>query len=190
MISSARQHRLERQHVALRRSVLERAGPAGAFRNVAAERRLPEACRIGRIEKADLLDGVLQIAGDDVRLHARQQVHLIDFQNAIHPLERQHDSAAGRHRAAGIAGAGAAGHERHTLVVAQLRDLRHFSRRAGKDDDIRSGALLRAVRAVGVSRRHVLKHERAADNAGGPRGEARRKSGHTIGRLRPCARAS
>ena len=53
---AGRQHRLEREHVALRRAVLERARPAGALGDVAADRRLLEAGRIRRIEQADALD--------------------------------------------------------------------------------------------------------------------------------------
>ena len=62
----------------------------------------------------------------------------------------------------------AARDDRHALVVAQLRELRDFLRRAWKDDEIGGRAFLRAVRAVGVARGRVLKHERAADDAGGP----------------------
>ncbi len=150
---SAREDRLERQHVALRRPVFERAWTAGAFCDVPAERRLPEARRIRRIEQADLFDRVLQVAGDDVRLDAGEQIELIDLENAIHPLERQHDAAADGHGAAGISGARAARHERHALVIAQLRELRHFLHvDPGQDDEIRGRALPACRRCRSVSR--------------------------------------
>ena len=63
-----RQDGLEPEHVALRRAVLERARTAGALGDVAADHRLPQRRRVGRIEQADLLDRVLQVAGDDVGL--------------------------------------------------------------------------------------------------------------------------
>ena len=112
---AGRQHRLEAEHVALGRAVLEGARPAGALRDVAAERAEPQRRRIGRIEQADLLDRVLQIAGDDVRLDDRQQVGFVDLEDAVHPLEREHDAAVRRDRAAGVAGAGAARHQRNAV---------------------------------------------------------------------------
>ena len=62
MTLAGRQHRFETEHVLLRHAVLERARSAGALGDVAADHRLPQAGRIRRIEQADALDGVLQIA--------------------------------------------------------------------------------------------------------------------------------
>ena len=53
-----------------------------------------EARGIGRIEQPDLLDRALQIAVDDVRLDDREQVELVDLEDAIQPLHREHDAAA------------------------------------------------------------------------------------------------
>ena len=64
------EHGLESQHVLLGRPVLECARTAGAFRDVAAERRLPEAGGIGRIEQPDFLDGVLQVVEYRPALHS------------------------------------------------------------------------------------------------------------------------
>ena len=144
-----RKHRLEAEHIALRRAVLEGARAAGALRDVAAERAQPQRRRIGRIEETDLLDRVLQVSGDDVRLDDRQQVGLVDFQDAVHPLERQHHAAARRHRAAGVAGAGAARHERHAVLVAQRRDRRHLMDVRRQDDGVSRRATLQRIGAVG-----------------------------------------
>ena len=103
----------------LRDAVLERARPAGALGDVAADHRLSQARRIRRIEQPDAFDRVLQIAGDDVRLDDREQVALVDLENAIQPLEAEDDAAVHRHGAAGVAGAAAARHERRARLVAQ-----------------------------------------------------------------------
>ena len=103
---------------------------------------------IGRIEQAARLDRFLQHAGDDVRLHDGEQVVFVDLEDAVEPLHRQHDAAAQRHRAAGIARARAARHERHAMLVAQRGDRRHFRGRAGNDDDVGGLAALQRVRAV------------------------------------------
>ena len=97
---AGRQHRLESEHVALGRAVLERARAARALGDVAADHRLVEAGRIRRIEQADLLDLGLQAPGHDVRLGHDEQVLLVDLEDPVEPLHRhqQRRRAAGRPR--------------------------------------------------------------------------------------------
>ena len=64
------------------------------------------------------------------------EVRLVDLEDAVHPLQREHDAALHRHGAAGVAGAGAARHERHAVRVAEPRDRRHLCAVSGNDDDI------------------------------------------------------
>ena len=101
---AGRQHRFEREHVALGRAVLERARAAGALGDVAADRRLAS----GWPDRADRTGRALRRrpAGRAVmtlRLHDGQQVVLVDLEDAVEPLHRQDDAAAERHRAAGVA---------------------------------------------------------------------------------------
>ncbi len=121
---AGRQHRLEAQHVLLGRPVLERARPAGALGDVAADDRLPQRRRVRRIEEPDLLDRVLEIAGDDVGFDDGDEVGFVDLEDAVHPLERDHDAAARRDRAAGVAGAAAARHHRDPVLRAEAHDRR------------------------------------------------------------------
>jgi hypothetical protein len=129
---------------------------------------LPQACGIGRVKQPDFLDGILQVACDDIRLNPCDKVDLIDVEDLIHPLERQYDSTARRHGAAAVTRAGASRHERYPSIVAQSCELRDFLRRAWKDDKIGGSGVFRAVRTVRFARGQVLKDERAADNAGSP----------------------
>lgn len=118
---AGRQHRLQSQHVAPGRAVLERPRAAGAFGHVAADHRPLQAGRVRRIEQADLLDRPLQARGDDVRLHDRQQTAFVDLEDPVQPLHRQHHAAGGGHRAAGVSGPGAARGQRYPFAVAQPR---------------------------------------------------------------------
>ena len=164
-----RQHGLESEHVLLRDAVLERARPARALGDVAADRRLPQAGRIRRIEQADALDGVLQVAGDHVRLDDREQVRLVDLEDAVHPLEAEDDAAAHRHRAAGVARcrrraarAASASRCRACAIAATSAAV------AGQHDDVGGMPARRAVDAVGRQRVRVDADVRVADDAAEP----------------------
>jgi hypothetical protein len=161
-----RQHRFEAKDVALRRAVFERARTTGAFGDVAANRRASERRGIGRIEQAASLDRLLQDAGDHVRLHDGEQVVFVDLEDAVEPLHRQHDTAAQRHRAAGVARARAARHERHAVLVTERGNRRHFRGRAGNGDDVGWLAALQRVGAVCLPRLVVCLDELRADDRG------------------------
>ncbi len=179
----------EGQHVAAGRAVLERARPAGALRQVAADGAFRLAGRIRRIEEPAGLDGALQVARDHVRLDDRQQVGLVDGQDAVEAGHGQHDAAADGHRAAGVAGAGAAHDERRAGVVAQPRDGRHLVDRAGRDHDL--GPMPVAERVLGVrdERRGRRRHPGLAGDGGqggaqvGPHGQ---RAGADEPRSRAC----
>ena len=93
---AGREHRLQRQDVAARGAVLHRARASGALRDVAAQGRDLQAGRIRRIEQPACLDGVLQLAGEDVGLHHGEQVLAVDLEDAVEALHRQQHPAAHR----------------------------------------------------------------------------------------------
>ena len=93
---AGRQDGLESEDVLLRRAVLEGARTAGTLGHVATDRRLPQRRGVRRVEEADALDGVLQIAGDDVGLDHGNEVDLVDLQDPVHPVHGQHDAAQAR----------------------------------------------------------------------------------------------
>ena len=171
------EHRLEPQHVLLGRAVLERARPAGALGDVPADDGLPQRRRVRRIEEPDLLDGVLEIAGDDVGFDDGDEVGFVDLEDAVHPLERDHDAAPRRDRPAGVAGAAAPRHHRHPVFGAQpdnRRDLRGVpgstTMSAGMPALERIGAVDRARLLVGAD---VLRTEcrlELGEDVGGQRG--------------------
>jgi hypothetical protein len=93
-------------------------------------------------------DGILKIARDDCRLHDRQQVLLVDVEDAIEPFHRHDHTATHGHRPTGVAGAGAADGERHTLVVAEARDGGDLRRVRGKKHQVGGMADLKRIDAV------------------------------------------
>ena len=93
---AGREHRFEPQDVLFRRAVLEGARAAGTLRDVTANRRQPQRRWVRGIEEPDALHGVLEVTRDDIRLDYRQEVDLIDFENAVHALEREHHTATHR----------------------------------------------------------------------------------------------
>ena len=76
-----------------------------------------------------------------------EQVDLVDLEDAVQPLHREHDAAVRRHRAAGVAGAGAAHDERHAVLVAEPRDGGHLRRVGRADHEVGRWPLPRASAA-------------------------------------------
>ena len=133
----------------LRRAVLEGARTAGTLGHVATDRRLPQRRGVRRVEEADALDGVLQIAGDDVGLDHGNEVDLVDLQDPVHPVHGQHDPAQAGHGPAGVAAAAAARDDRLAMRSARADD-RGDLRRVGREhDNVRGMAPLQCVGAVG-----------------------------------------
>ena len=165
---AGRQHGLERQHITFCRAVFERARPPGALGDVAANGRLPQPGRIGRIEQSDMLNGILEVAGDDIRLDASEEIHLIDLENPVHPFERHHNAASYGDGATCVTRAAASYDDRNAFIVAERGELSDLLSRGRKHDEIGRRTLPRAIGAVGVERGCVLKKKRAADDAGDP----------------------
>ena len=161
---AGRQHRLEPEDVVAGHPVLERARPAGVFADVAADRRPAEAGWVRRIEQPDALDGVLQVARDDVRLDDGDEVRLVDLEDPVQPLQAEHDAAPHGHGPAGVPGAGAARHERRPRLVAVAGDGGDLGRRPGQDDDVGEAAAIHPVNAVALAARVVGPDELVADD--------------------------
>jgi hypothetical protein len=91
---------------------------AGVFRDVAADGTGNLRGRIGRVIQAQMRhrfrDG--QIA--HARLHARQTVFGVDFQNPVETRQRQDHAIRQRQRAARQTGAGAARNHRYFVLPA------------------------------------------------------------------------
>ena len=73
---------------------------------------------------------------DDAGLDDGVAIAVVDFEDALHPRQRDHDAAADRQTTARQAGAGAARQEGHVELVADADDLHHLLGRGGKDDDV------------------------------------------------------
>ena len=155
---SGREHGLEAEHVLLGRAVLERTWAARAFGDIAANHRLPQRRRIGRIEEADLLDFILQVAGDDVRLDDGEEIRFVDLEDAVHPLERDDDASPDRNRPAGVAAAAPAGNDWQAMSRADLHDVRDLARVLREDDDVSGMPALQRVHAVRHARVVVRTH--------------------------------
>jgi hypothetical protein len=93
-----------------------------------------------------------------------QQVLLIDLEDAIEALHRQDDAAAYRHRAPGVAGAGAADDEREALCVAETRNGRDLRRCCRHDDHVGGMPALQRVDAVAAPRVDIGQDVRASDD--------------------------
>ena len=119
-----RRHDLEAQHEMTRVAVVQHLHAAGVGREVAAdgaaslggEAQRKQAVMRGR----RLLDGLQDHAG----LDRHRIADLVDLDDAVHAVERQHDLAAVlvRHAAADQAGVAALGHDGDTLGGAELHD--------------------------------------------------------------------
>ena len=109
-------------------AVLERVRPAGVGGDVAADGAGPLARRVGGEVVAVRLQVIGQPEVDDARLDDGVAIAIVDFEDALHPRQGDHDAAADRQTAAGQAGAGAARQERHVQLVAELDDLRRPAR--------------------------------------------------------------
>ena len=175
MISPARQDHLEAEDVVARRAVLERPGTAGALGDVAADHGLAQAGRIRRVEEPDALDRVLEVAGDHVRLDDGQQVRFVDLEDAVHPLERQHDAAFDGHGPAAVSRAAAPHHEGHPRPVAHPGDRRDLAGGSWQHDKIRRVPLLQRVEPVALARVGVALHVGGSHDLRGVLGEPRRK---------------
>src|ERR1041385_1059756 len=79
-----------------RRPVLEAMNAAGIFSNVAANRTRRLTRRIGHVIEAKRRDGAGQLCINQARLHARETILAIDFENLAHARELDHNASIDR----------------------------------------------------------------------------------------------
>ncbi len=145
---TCRQDGLDAKHVVTRDAVLERARSARALGDVSADRRPPQTGRVRRVEQAHALDGILQVAGDHVRLDDRHEARFVDLEDAVHPLEADDHAALHWHGSAGESRAAAPRHDGRARFVACAHNRRDLAGRAGHRDDVGERATLERVDAV------------------------------------------
>ena len=121
-----RQHEFKGENVVGRRSVLEGVWAARVFSNVTPDRASQLTGRIRCVEKAVLEDHLGEIRVDDTRLDDRVAILDADLQNPVHSRALDDHRSIIRNGAAGQTGAGAPGHERHTVGAADRHDAAHF----------------------------------------------------------------
>jgi hypothetical protein len=114
---------------------------ARIVRGHAPKRAGTPASGIWRKEQTVWSQCVLKIGEDDPRLHDGLQVGPIDLEDLAHPRERDDDPAARGDRAAGLARACPARHDRRAGRVGEAHDTRDLSRRTWHDDDVRQTLL-------------------------------------------------
>src|SRR5204862_6385009 len=112
--------------------------PAGVGGRVAADGARPLAGRVRGKVVAVRLEQVGQLQIDDARLDDGVAVADVNLVDLLHAGERDHDAAADRQGAAGEAGPGPAGDERHVQLVAQFHDRRDLLGGGREGDDGRA----------------------------------------------------
>ena len=100
---AGRRDDLQADDVAAGDAVLDRLAAARVLGDVAADEAGLEAHRVAGVEEAEVLDRVVDLVGDDARLDDRDQVGLVDLEDAVHPVDQEDDAAEDRDRPAGEA---------------------------------------------------------------------------------------
>ena len=113
--------------------VLDRAHPAGVRRDVAAERRAVLA-RTHRIHETVRREGHVQLLQADARLHHGDVIVGVDFNDRIHPFQRQNNAVRTGDTGAGQARSGAACGHGDAKFVATTHDRGHFVGRTRAHD--------------------------------------------------------
>ena len=119
--------------------------PSRILRHVSADCARLLAGRVGGIKEPELAHGSAEVHVHEARLHHRDEVLRIYFQDLLQPGQRQKDSAYRGQGAAAYTGARAPGHDGYSLPVRDFYRLRHFLGGAGDDHDFRVARCLGAV---------------------------------------------
>ncbi len=134
------QDHFEAEHVIGGHAVLERVRAARVVRDVAADRAGLLARGIRRIVEALRAHRPREVEVHQSRLHHRDLVLVVHLEHAVHPHERDDETALGRQAAAGEPGARAAGHERDALPAGDLDQGRHLLRAPREHHEVGEGA--------------------------------------------------
>src|ERR1041384_1068527 len=107
-----------------RRPVLQAMNSARIFSNVAANRTRRLTRRIGNVIKTKRRDRAGQLCINQARLHPREAILAIDFENLAHARELDHYASIDRECSARESCAGTAWRKANPLVIQQREDFR------------------------------------------------------------------
>ncbi len=118
----------------------------------------------------------LEFPRDDAGLHHADAVDRIDFEDAIHPRERDDDAVLLRHASADVAATRAARRDGNLALVRESEQLRHVLRLARKDHRLRQRAGEPGVAGVRgqrlrIERNHAFRKKRGEGTEPGSRHE-------------------
>lgn len=119
-------------------AVSESMRAAGIFGDIAADGTRFLTRRIGGEIEVVWLGGKCEIEINDAWLNDRALIFRIEFKDAVHARENDHDSASPGQRAAGKTGARAAANNRDVVLCGEFCDLRDLPRGGREDNDIRA----------------------------------------------------
>ena len=146
-------HDLEAEHEMAGVAVVQHLHAAGVGREVAADGAASLGGKAERKQAVVGRSGFLDGLQDHARLDGHRVADLVDLDDAVHAIERQHDLAAVllRHAAADQAGVAALGHDRDALGGAKLHDRSHFvRRRRAHDGERRAEVVVAPVGEIGM----------------------------------------
>ncbi len=144
------QHDLRAEHVVRRDAVLEAMSAARVHGDVAADRAGDLARGIRRVEEAGRADRVRDGKVGDAGLDARRPALVVDFKNAVHFREAEHDCVLARQRPAAQRRAGSPGHDLDAVGLCVLENLGYLVRCTRQDHKQRKALIGRE--RVGLER--------------------------------------
>ncbi|MNT18903.1 hypothetical protein D3C72_1541310 [compost metagenome] len=122
-------HHLQPDHPFAGHAVAHDLDASGVGGDIAADLAAAAGGKIHRVVQAVGQRVLLQRLGDHPRLAAHGAANLVQLQDRVHALERHHQLAVARHRAAGQAGAAAGRHQRELLALRPAHQRHHFVHR-------------------------------------------------------------
>ena len=131
---SVRQHHFEAQDPGAGWPVLDGAHPVRVGRGHAANCGHATRAGIRREQQAMRRQRGVQLGVHDARLAEDLHVGDVDFQHAVHRVQRQHDAATQGDRARGLASGGAARRDGDAVLIGIAQDRADVCG-GGRDDD-------------------------------------------------------
>ncbi len=132
-------------------AVADHLDATGIGADVAADLAGAGGGEVHRVVQALVLGELLQLRGDHAGLADGGAIHLVEFENLVHVVERHHHLAIGRYGGGRKPGATARRHQRDLVAVGPAHDGLHLLDALGKDDGRRRRSeMLGPVLAVGV----------------------------------------
>lgn len=152
---SVDQHHPDAEQIVGGDAIFQAVGAAGIHADIAADRAGELRARIWCIEKPVRGDAFRDVQIGDAGLNHGDAVRQIDFKDAVHLRQAEHDGILLRNGAAGERSAGAAGHDGNAVTVAITHDSRNFSRGARQGDGERQAAI--GNEGIGLERHQLAR---------------------------------